>query len=127
VCDAGPLSTARTDATVSTIGFIAGGVLTAAGLGLVLFAPSKTRSDAATMHAMPIVGPSRAGLAVEGAFCRPSGNHLGQTRTMDVPAAQYTLVASMARLPGTPGLAERVTVSAPWAVARTTNPSDVPQ
>lgn len=42
VCFTGPLNDARSAAAVSSVGFVAGGVLAAAGVGLVLFAPSRS-------------------------------------------------------------------------------------
>jgi hypothetical protein len=48
-----------TDATISTAGFIAGGVLAAAGVVLVLTAPSGK-----SVHASPTVGQSFVGLSV---------------------------------------------------------------
>jgi hypothetical protein len=48
-----------TDATISTAGFIAGGVLAAAGVVLVLTAPSGN-----SVHASPTVGQSFVGLSV---------------------------------------------------------------
>jgi hypothetical protein len=64
-CDATGLSL-RSDAVkfgnVSTVAFIAGGVLAAGGLGLWLFAPSTSVQAGAT------VGSGGAGLTVRGAF-----------------------------------------------------------
>jgi hypothetical protein len=69
---------AKTLGTVSTIGFIAGGVLLAAGAGLVLTAPSSTEKRAARalvpshstleVSVAPDVGAKNAGLVVVGAF-----------------------------------------------------------
>jgi hypothetical protein len=48
-----------TDATISTVGFVAGGVLAAAGVVLVLTAPSGK-----AVHAAPAVGSSFVGLSL---------------------------------------------------------------
>ncbi|MDF2696093.1 MAG: TonB-dependent receptor [Labilithrix sp.] len=57
---------ARSAATVSTIGFVAGGVLLASGVGLFLFAP-KAESKTAVRLA-PRVGPQSAFLSLGGSF-----------------------------------------------------------
>jgi hypothetical protein len=57
---------ARSAATVSTIGFVAGGVLLASGVGLFLFAP-KMESKTAVRLA-PRVGPQSALLSIGGSF-----------------------------------------------------------
>lgn len=60
-----------TDATVSTIAFVAGGVLFATGLTLVIAAPSPRSSehrDAATLRLAPTFGPETAGLDLRGEF-----------------------------------------------------------
>jgi hypothetical protein len=63
-CDDGALSSAKTMAGVSTGAFIAGGVLTAAGVGLVLFAPKGgPRAEVSAMS-----GTGALGLRVGGAF-----------------------------------------------------------
>jgi hypothetical protein len=64
-CSAGPLSDAHSHANVSTVGFVAGGVLVAAGLGLVIFAP---RAGAGSVQVAPTVGAGSGGLVVGGAF-----------------------------------------------------------
>jgi hypothetical protein len=65
LCDAQGVQM-RSDAVsagnTSTIAFIAGGVLTAAGLGLWIFAPSSS------VQAGPTVGSGGAGMALRGAF-----------------------------------------------------------
>jgi hypothetical protein len=66
-CDSGPLSDARTAATISTIGFVAGGVLAAGTVAVVLFAPrSGSASSGVGVRMAPTVGPSSAGLDVAG-------------------------------------------------------------
>jgi len=52
VCDAGVVSSARSAATWSTVSFIAGGVLVAGGLTIVLLAPEKTAPNAAPLRPM---------------------------------------------------------------------------
>lgn len=56
---------AKSLATVSTIGFIAGGVAVAAGAVLVFTAPSPKKTG---VRVVPNAGPSSAGLTVLGAF-----------------------------------------------------------
>jgi hypothetical protein len=67
-CKAGPLSDARGSATISTIGFVAGGALLAGGAALVLLAPRVRGADAAALQIAPAVGASDAGLLVQGAW-----------------------------------------------------------
>ena len=67
-CVAGPLHDARNAATISDVGFIAGGVLVAAGLGLVLFGPSGSKEATATVRLVPSVALHGGGLVVGGAF-----------------------------------------------------------
>jgi hypothetical protein len=64
-CTPGPLSDARSHATVSTVGFIAGGVLLAAGIGLVISGP---RERAGSVQVGPTVGAGSGGLVVGGSF-----------------------------------------------------------
>jgi hypothetical protein len=66
-CDSGPLSDAHTAANISTIGFIAGGVLAAGAVGVVLFAPRSGSSGTGLgVRMAPTVGLSGAGLDVAG-------------------------------------------------------------
>lgn len=58
-CDPGYAGTALGQGTVSTVGFVAGGVLSAAGLTLVLLAPGKKDAAALRLDASPLVGQSR--------------------------------------------------------------------
>ena len=72
-CDPGALADARSAATVSTVGFIAGGVLLAGGLGLVLFAPSSssggaTGTTARAVRVVPAFGANCGGLTFLGGF-----------------------------------------------------------
>jgi hypothetical protein len=60
-------NTATTDATVATVGFIAGGALVAAGAVLFLTGRHE-RSTAATVVVSPSVGPQWAGIALKGEF-----------------------------------------------------------
>jgi hypothetical protein len=60
-----------TDATISTIGFVAGGVLFAGGLTLAIAAPpsrSGERHDTAAFRIVPALGPGAAGLDIRGEF-----------------------------------------------------------
>jgi hypothetical protein len=61
---------AKTSATISTVGFVAGGVLAAAGIGIVLFAPSSTNATekAAVLTLSPYWTPGGGGLGLGGAF-----------------------------------------------------------
>jgi hypothetical protein len=67
-CDPGPLSSARSDSTISTVGFVAGGVLLAGGAALVLLAPSGRPTDASSVRVAPAVGARDAGLLLSGSF-----------------------------------------------------------
>jgi hypothetical protein len=64
--------TARTDisgpATISTIGFIAGGVLVAAGAVLYFTAPRAPSTSAARLHVAPAIGVGSAGALLGGSF-----------------------------------------------------------
>lgn len=63
-CQAGPLSDAKTMAGISSGTFIAGSVLTALGVGMILFAPT----GAARAEVKATTGPGTLGLSVGGAF-----------------------------------------------------------
>lgn len=66
-CQPGPLADARANATVSTVGFVAGGVLLATGLTLVLVAPKSVPSASALrVEVSPSFGTSYAGLLAGG-------------------------------------------------------------
>jgi hypothetical protein len=74
-CDPGKLSDANSAATISTVGFIAGGVLLAGGAALVLFGPSGSApasaapaSGGATLKLAPLVGARDAGLLLGGSW-----------------------------------------------------------
>ena len=67
-CQPGPLADARTSATVSTVGLVAGGVLLAAGAAFVLFAPRTRRAEAATLTVSPTVGGRDAGVVLGGVW-----------------------------------------------------------
>lgn len=58
-CESDALASARSNATVANVGFIAGGALLAAGLAVVLFAPSKTG---------PQVKAQATSIVMEGSF-----------------------------------------------------------
>ena len=62
VCKPGDKSTVTTDAHISTAGFIAGGVLLAAGAGMVIFAPRSANAHPETaLRLVPIFGSGGAG------------------------------------------------------------------
>jgi hypothetical protein len=63
-CQAGPLSDSKTMAGISTGAFIAGGVLAAAGVGVVLFAPK----GGARAEVTATSGPGTLGLRLGGTF-----------------------------------------------------------
>ena len=67
-CQPGPLSSARSAALVSDIGFIAGGVLLAGGVALVLWGPKGggTEAPAASAAIVPVFQQDGAGLAATG-------------------------------------------------------------
>jgi hypothetical protein len=68
----GKESSANTMATISTVGFIGGGALAAAGIIVFLTAPrapsSEARPSARALQFVPAAGPGRAGIAVIGSF-----------------------------------------------------------
>ena len=66
VCDPGVISDARSAATVSTIGFVAGGLLVAGGVTLVLLAPKSTKS--ARIGAAPMIGSNGGVVSLSGAW-----------------------------------------------------------
>jgi hypothetical protein len=63
---AGSANTAYSQATISTVGLLAGGVMLAGGVGLVLFAPSGQPSSTASVAIGPLAGPSTAGACLSG-------------------------------------------------------------
>jgi hypothetical protein len=62
-CSPGEASTALAQGNVSTVGFVAGGVLAAGGLTLVLVAPAKKDSQATRIEAAPLVGAGPGGVS----------------------------------------------------------------
>lgn len=68
VCDAGPLSSARSAAVAADVGFIAGGVLLAAGAALVLIAPGGAHEGQASVKIAPIAAAGGGGLVVGGGW-----------------------------------------------------------
>jgi serine/threonine-protein kinase len=64
-CASGPLSDARNHATASTIGFVAGGVLLAAGVTLVIFGP---RGATGSVRLAPAVAAGSGGVVLGGSF-----------------------------------------------------------
>ena len=74
-CNPSGLSSANSAATISTVGFIAGGVLLAGGAALVLFgpsdgapAPAAPATGSATLKIAPLVGSRDAGLVLGGSW-----------------------------------------------------------
>jgi hypothetical protein len=67
VCEAGPLSNAKSQATVANVGFIAGGILAAAGLGVIVFAPSG-RSEASAVVTVAPIAANAGGAVLQGAW-----------------------------------------------------------
>jgi hypothetical protein len=67
-----PAQTEKNDAngqaTIATIGFIAGGVLVATGLALFFTAPKNSNGETAQWHLLPTVEPGAAGVTLAGAF-----------------------------------------------------------
>jgi hypothetical protein len=67
LCDPGWASTTESRATISTVGFVAGGVLAAGGVALFLLAPSgTTEAPAPSVAVSPLVGPSTGGFQFAG-------------------------------------------------------------
>jgi hypothetical protein len=69
-CDAqgnciGSLTDLHTHATVSTAAFVAGGVMLAAGVGLVIFGP---KGSASRVGVTPTAGVGAGGMVLGGAF-----------------------------------------------------------
>jgi hypothetical protein len=64
----GPLSDAKSAATVSTVGFVAGGVLLAGGAAVVLFAPTRRDSTVGSVRAAPMVAERGGGLVIGGSW-----------------------------------------------------------
>jgi hypothetical protein len=60
-------STAEGDATISTVGFIAGGVLLATGV-VLFFTGAHEKGSAIGLAVSPAVGPQQAGVVFQGAF-----------------------------------------------------------
>jgi hypothetical protein len=71
-CLAGPLSSTKSAALASDIGFIAGGVLFASGAAILLWAPkagdSTEKSAGTGVKIAPMVGAGRGGAVVEGSW-----------------------------------------------------------
>jgi len=60
-------SDAQSAGTLATVGFVAGGVLLATGIALVVFAPSR-KSNVESAKLMPMVGANAGGLMLGGRF-----------------------------------------------------------
>ena len=67
LCNRGTSSTALTQGDVSTAGFVAGGVLAAAGITVLLLAP-KAKEQTGGLEAAPLVGGGTTGLVFRGSF-----------------------------------------------------------
>ena len=67
-CDAGALSSGRSAATGADVGFIAGGVLLAGGVSLLLLAPGAGHETGATIRLAPLVGAGTTGAAMGGTW-----------------------------------------------------------
>ena len=61
-------SRTETDGTISTAGFIAGGVLVAAGAAVFLTGRRHEEGPAAGVTVAPSIGPGRAGVGLNGVF-----------------------------------------------------------
>jgi hypothetical protein len=61
-------NTTETDGLISTVGFVAGGLLVAAGAVVFLSGGRHEGSPAAGMVVTPTAGPGFAGVSLEGAF-----------------------------------------------------------
>lgn len=57
---------AQSAATISTIGFVAGGLLTAGGIVLILTSPSETKAAARRWEAAPMIGYGSGGVVLQG-------------------------------------------------------------
>ena len=67
LCDPGSASSVYSQATISTVGFIAGGVLVAGGAALYFLAPKSTEG-AATLSVAPMVGSTTGGVQLAGSW-----------------------------------------------------------
>jgi hypothetical protein len=67
LCNPGTSSTALAQGNVSTAGFVAGGVLAAAGITILLVAP-KPKEQTGQLLALPIAGGGTTGLVLRGSF-----------------------------------------------------------
>jgi hypothetical protein len=68
VCDPGSTSTAYTQGNVSTTGFVAGGILAAAGLAMFLMAPTGGGESTRGVALAPVLGPTEGGVQLGGAW-----------------------------------------------------------
>jgi hypothetical protein len=64
----GSLSGAKSAATASTVGFVAGGVLVAGGVGLILFAPHGSSAPTTGVRLLPIFMANGGAAVVGGSF-----------------------------------------------------------
>lgn len=65
-CKPGPLDDARSSASVATVGFVAGALLAAGGVTLILVSPSRGSTSAKGLEAAPAVAHNEAGLLLRG-------------------------------------------------------------
>ncbi len=68
LCDPGASGRIKSEALLSDVGWIAGGVVLAGGIATLLLAPKRAREKAARIEVAPIVGAGGGGVAVEGTF-----------------------------------------------------------
>jgi len=69
LCDPKTLDSARTSATLSTVGFVAGGALMAGGIALIVLGPSPSRpSSGARLEMAPAVSQGEAGFSMRGSW-----------------------------------------------------------
>jgi hypothetical protein len=68
LCDAGPLNSAKSAAVGADVGLIAGGVLLATGVALVVIAPGRAVEARASVRIAPVVAAGGGGLIVGGGW-----------------------------------------------------------
>jgi hypothetical protein len=67
-CKPGTIDGITIKSHLSTAGFVAGGVLLAAGIVLVLLSPGPAREAGASVHVAPAVGANGGGAVLSGAW-----------------------------------------------------------
>jgi hypothetical protein len=68
LCDAGTTGAIKSAALVSDVGWIAGGLLTAGGLGLILFAPEAKSGEQTGVRVSPFVAGRSGGVSFSGSW-----------------------------------------------------------